>query len=98
MCMGLASWAGVGTTRGRKMSKHSSRLFAGLNTRLRRMPGRDFIRFEGRAQSFEGAWAVELQGISAATIAPGTINKVIPKIKGVELDEVPAPVLRFAKL
>lgn len=79
---------------------HACQLIAGQNVRLRSTPSGTIIDFFG-GQSFVHPWQVSLRGTEAATIRPGTINKVPAGIKGKPLDGgekgEPPPVLEFGK-
>lgn len=78
----------------------AGRLIAGQNVRLRTTPAGTMISFHG-GQSFSCAWQVSLLGTSAATLLPGTVNKVPGAIKGKPLDGgeegAAPPVLDFGK-
>lgn len=79
---------------------YACRLIAGENVRLVTTPSGTVISF---INSFpvSCAWQVSLQGSTAATLRPGSINKIEATIKGTPLDGgedgKPAPVLEFGK-
>lgn len=79
----------------------ATRLVAGNGVRLRETPSGTVVSFHGAGGTFSHPWLVSLQGTEAATIRPGTINKVSATIKGKPLDGGeagdPPPVLNFGK-
>lgn len=78
----------------------SGRLFSGPNVSIRRIPGLgNIVGFRvRRQQDFTGAWFVEMQGQSAAFIAPGSVNGMMAQIGKVKLDDASPPQLKFPKL
>lgn len=74
------------------------RLIAGDGVRLREMPDGTIITFDGDGAEFVHPFQVSLIGTEAASVRPGTVNKVDAKIKDVPLagkeGEAP-PVLKF---
>lgn len=78
----------------------SGRLFTGPDVHVRTL-GKlgTIVGFRRRSQAgFTGAWWVDLQGSSAATVAPGTVSKVPATIRGAKLDDARPPVLQFGTL
>ena len=76
------------------------RLIAGDGVRLREMPDGTIITFDGDCAEFVHPFQVSLSGNNAATIRPGTVNRVDAKIKGVSLagtERVPPPLLKFGR-
>lgn len=77
---------------------HACRLIAGDGVRLREMPDGTIITFDGDGAEFVHPFQVSLVGTEAASIRPGTVNKVDAKIKDVPLagkDGEAPPVLKF---
>ena len=76
------------------------RLIAGDGVRLREMPDGTIITFDGDGAEFVHPFQVSLIGNEAASIRPGTVNKVDARIKDVPLvgkeGEAP-PVLKFGQ-
>ena len=73
------------------------RLIAGDGVRLREMPDGTIITFDGGSAEFVHPFQVSLIGTDAASIRPGTVNKVDAKIKDVPLagkDGEAPPVLK----
>ena len=76
------------------------RIISGDGVRLRETPDGTIITFDGSDAVFAHPFQVSLVGKEAATIRPGTVNRIDAKIKGVPLagtDRVPPPVLKFGK-
>lgn len=76
-----------------------NRLIAGNGVRLREMPDGTIITFDGGAD-FVHPFQVSIIGTEAASIRPGTVNKVDAKIKDVPLageDGEAPPVLKFGQ-
>src|SRR3954464_464005 len=76
------------------------RIIAGDGVRVREMPDGSIITFDGKGSEFVHPFQVSLVGTEAATIRPGTVNKVDAKIKDVPLagkDGEAPPVLNFGQ-
>lgn len=74
------------------------RLIAGDGVRLREMPDGTIITFDGGSANFAHPFQATLVGTDAATIRPGTVNRVDAKVKEVLLagtERQPPPVLKF---
>ena len=74
------------------------RIIAGDGVRLREMPDGTIITFDGDGADFVHPFQVSLIGTEAASIRPGTVNRVDAKIKDVPLagkDGEAPPVLKF---
>lgn len=73
------------------------RLISGDGVRLRETPDGTIITFDGGGADFAHPFQVSLVGTDAATIRPGTVNRVDVMIKDVPLagtDREPPPVLK----
>jgi hypothetical protein len=64
---------------------HACRLIAGDGVRPREMPNGTIITFDGVSAEFVHPFQVSLIGTEAASIRPGTVNKMDAKIKDVPL-------------
>jgi hypothetical protein len=77
------------------------RIIAGDGVRLREMPDGTIISFDGEDARFIHPFQVSHVGDEAATIRPGTVNRVEATIKGFPLggsERDPVPTLKFGKL
>lgn len=76
------------------------RLIAGNGVRLREMPDGTIISFDADGAEFVHPFQVSLAGSEAATIRPGTVNRVDATIKDVPLagkDGDAPPMLKFGQ-
>ncbi len=78
----------------------ANRLIAGNGVRLREMPDGTIITFDGDGAEFVHPFQVSLVGNEAASIRPGTVNRVDATIDDVPLagkDGDAPPVLKFGQ-
>jgi hypothetical protein len=76
------------------------RIISGDGVRLRETPDGTIISFDGGGAEFAHPFQVALIGTEAASIRPGTVNRVEAKIKDVPLagkDGEAPPLLKFGK-
>ena len=76
------------------------RIIAGDGVRLREMPDGTIITFDDDGADFAHPLQVSLVGTQAASIRPGTVNRVDAKINSVPLagtERVPPPLLKFGR-
>lgn len=75
------------------------RVIAGAAVRTRETPDGTIVDFlGGDGGSFVGAWFVSMRSGEEFAIRPGTINRVMARIKDRPLDDDPAPTLKVPRL